>query len=306
MDFFRHVIKESVFFISLFLVSCGIQETNYQKIIEGTPVTIGYPKISDINEYITLNANTIFIKKEIVKASFQGFIEKVYKNIGDKITEGDLLFELRTKDFIGDKNSYLNVNDSLFKGLIQLRSKSNGVLTELIFNTGEFVSEGEQVAVISNPSSLRINLNVPYQYTDKLNLNTSCEIILPNGKTVTAVIQKIIPQVDPNTQTQSYILAMLKPEYLPENLNVSAQIPISIAKNSMVLPQSAILSNETLDQFWIMKLLNDSTAIRVDIEKGIENNNYVQIVKPQLNTSDKIIFDGGFGLADTSKIIIKN
>ena len=93
---------------------------------------------------------------------------------------------------------------------------------------------------------------------------------------------------------------------LPENLNVSAKIPIKIIKDAVAVPQEAVLTNETLDQFWIMKLLNDTTAVRVDIVKGIENNKFVQIVKPELMETERIIIDGGFGLPDTSKITINN
>lgn len=67
---------------------------------------------------------------------------------------------------------------------------------------------------------------------------------------------------------------------------------------------SSILSNETLDKFWIMKLLNDTLAVKVYVSKGIENDKYVQITKPELSLSDRIIVEGAFGLPDTTKIII--
>lgn len=294
----------SIMTLIISLSACSSENYNSEKKITGVTVKITQPQKMDLTEYITLNANTVFLKKEIVRATFQGFIEKIYKSIGDKIKSGDLLLEIKTKESAADNNLQVPLGDETFSGIIKIRAKSDGVLTELNYNAGDFVSDGEQIAVIANPSSLRINLNVPYQFTDKININTPCEIILPNGKIARASIQKIIPKIDLTAQTQTYILDIQEFGNLPENLNVNARIPIRTIKNATVLPVESILSNETLDKFWIMKLLNDTLAVKVYVSKRIENDKYVQITKPELSLSDRIIVEGAFGLPDTTKIII--
>lgn len=307
MNFSKVNYKILFFLFLVFLITnCSKTENDPKQIKEGPPVKIGFPVRQNLTDYIQLNANTIFLKKEIIRSSFQGFVEKVYKNIGDKISAGDVLFDLRTKESSADKGLNIQMENKTFTGIIKIKAKTNGVLTQLNYFSGDFISDGEQIAEITNPSSLRIKLNVPYQYTSKLKLNTKCDIILPDSNQVQAVIEKIIPKVDPNYQTQNFILKLINKVDLPENLNVTAKIPIKTARDAIVLPKGAVLTNETLDQFWIMKLLNDTTAVRVNIVKGIENNKFVQVVKPELSLSDKIIFNGGFGLPDTSKITIIN
>ena len=296
----------TLFLFCILITNCSNTEDTQKQTKEGSPVKIGYPVKRNLTDIIQLNANTIFLKKEIIRSSFQGFVDKVYKNIGDKINRGDILFDLKTKEFAADKSENIPMENKIFSGIIKITAKTDGVLTQLNYFSGDFISEGEQIAEISNPSSLRINLNVPYQYTDQLKIDSKCEIILPDGKEVKAEIEKSIPKVDPNYQTQNFILKLLRNVALPENLNVSAKIPIKIIKDAVAVPQEAVLTNETLDQFWIMKLLNDTTAVRVDIVKGIENNKFVQIVKPELMETERIIIDGGFGLPDTSKITISN
>lgn len=288
---------------SLLFISCGSKNDTPPQ-TSGTPVKITQPKKTNLTEYITLNAHTVFLKKEIGRATFQGFIEKIYKNIGDNISSGDVLMTIKTKESAADGNFQVPLGDEIFKGIVHVKAKSNGVLTELNYNAGDFVSDGEQIAVVSNPSSLSVNLDVPYQYTREIHLKTPCEIFLPDGKTVNAFIDKIIPKVDPSAQTQTYILEMKQKENLPENLNVNAHIPIRFVKDAVVVPQSAVLSNETLDKFWIMKLVNDTTAVRINIVKGIENDSLIQIIKPELKLTDKLISDGAFGLPDTAKVVI--
>jgi multidrug efflux pump subunit AcrA (membrane-fusion protein) len=301
----KNIIRYFSYLTLIFFISCSSEDKNDSSTFEsGTPVKIANPIRTDLTENISLNASTIFLKKEIVRSTFQGFIEKIYKNIGDVVNAGDSLFLTRTKESSASDTLQIKIGNRIFKGTITINVQANGVLTELNYNTGDYVSEGEQLAIISNPSSLRINLNVPYQYVLKINRNSICTVLLPNGKIVKANIQKVLPSVDPTSQTQTFILKINNGEILPENLNVSVQIPLRRLKNVLTLPKSAVMSNETLDKFWVMKLINDSTAVRVDIQKGIENDSLVQISKPEFNLIDRIIYDGGYGLADTANVMV--
>ena len=286
------------------LLSCSSDKKTDSPVEPGTPVKISNPLRTNLSEFITLNANTVFMNKEIVRSTFQGFINKVYKNIGDKVNVGDSLFLIKTKESSANDTLAIKIGDKIFKGNILINARASGVLTYLNYNTGDFVSDGEELATISNPSSLRINLNVPYQYASVINNRSVCTVLFPDGKSVNANIEKILPSVDPSSQTQVYILKPHTSVSLPENLNVSVRIPVSSVKNVLAVNKSSVLSNETLNQFWIMQLINDSTAVRVDIIKGIENDSLVQVVKPELNLTDKIISDGAYGLPDTALVTL--
>jgi len=301
---FKYILYIFTFTLTIFFCSCSSKNEKDVTIESGTLVRLAQPQKMNLTEHIMLNATTVFMKKEVVRATFQGFIEKLYKNIGDQISKGDILFEIRTKESVANGNLQLPFGDKIFKGVIQFKANTNGVLTQLDHNVGDFISDGEQIAVIANPSSLRINLSVPYQYTDKITFNTQCEIILPNNKVVNALIQKIIPTVDQNTQAQTYILELKKQGNLPENLNVSVRVPVKTVRDAIVVPKSALMTNETLDQYWLMKLIDDNTVVRMDVQKGIENDSFVQIFKPELKMTDRIIIEGAFGLPDTAKVVI--
>ncbi len=298
----NRTINTVLFSAGVMMMSCGHTQQETESLESGAPVQVTHPGRMDLTETVDLNANTIFLKKEIVRATFQGFIAKINKNIGDEITSGDLLLRIKTKEAAADDS--LAKSAGIFQGAIDVRARSNGILTTLNYHTGDFVSEGEEIAIISNPSSLLITLNVPYQYVSRVNRNSRCEIFLPDGKMLHATIQKVIPSVDPVSQTQTFLLRPDDPVNLPENLNVNARLPLCTIKEAQVLPLGTILSNETQDQFWIMKLINDTTAVRMNISKGIETDSLVQVISPALNVTDRIISDGAFGLPDTAKVLI--
>ena len=303
--YFRNIkIQLILLAVAAIFISCSHEQKETESLESRSPVQVTHPRRIDLTESIDLNANTIFIKKEIVRATFQGFIQKINKNIGDEVKIGDLLLQIKTKESAADDNLKLNLGDEMFQGAVNVRARSDGTLTALNYHAGDFVSEGEEIAIISNPTSLHIALNVPYEYVSRMNLRSQCEIFLPNGKMLQASIQKVIPSVDPVSQTQTFLLRLNDQVNLPENLNVNARLPLRTIKDALVLPLSTVLSNETQDQFWVMKLITDTTAVRIDINKGIENDSLAQVISPEFNLTDNIISDGAYGLPDTAKVLL--
>lgn len=287
----------------LLLFGCGGgQEDNTTTEVK-VNITVCNPIEKNITKYLTLNGTTLFIKKEIVRAVFQGYIVKSFKSIGDKINNGEPLFLIKTKEASAVDSSN-NYDLTKFKGEITVYAKSSGVLSQMDYNTGDYVSDGEQIAVISNPSSLKINLSVPYDQISSIRINGVCCVELPDGKSITGIISKKIPSVEQATQTQTFMVDVPNDASLPENLNVNIKIPVKEFKNSIVLPKSAIMSSDVLDEFWIMKLINDTTAVKVNIQKGIEEDENVQILSPKLNKEERIVLVGAYGLPDTAFVKI--
>ncbi len=294
-----------LFIFSSLLTSCSSDKKTNTNDSPGTPVKVAYPTLSSLTDYITFNANTVFLKKEIVRSTFQGFIQKVYKNIGDYVNAGDVIFQTITKEAYAADSLKVKLSDEVFSGVVNIKAKTSGILTELNYNVGDFVSDGEQLAVISNPKSLAVLLNVPYQHISKIKLKSSCVLILPNGKQIRGIISKSLPSVDPVSQTQTFLVDFNDGKEIPANLNLEVKIPISVIKNALVLPKSAIQSDETLTEFWIMKLLNDTLAVKTPVTKGIENDSLVQIVTPKLSLTERVVIDGAYGLLDTAKVVVK-
>jgi multidrug efflux pump subunit AcrA (membrane-fusion protein) len=292
----------AIILITLILNSCKGKSNSTSEENAGTPVRIIHPIITEMRDYLELNANTAFLNKEIVRATFQGFIEKTYKNIGDLIKQGDILFQIRTKELAAVDTSKLNLGNDKFQGSISIKAKSSGVLTELDYHSGDFVSDGEQLALVSNPSSLVVKLSVPYENVWKIKLDKKCEITLPGGEKIAGMIEKKMPSVDLGTQTLTYLIILSANKEIPENLNVIVRIPVKVYKDAVVLPKSTIMTDVAENLFWVMKLINDSTAIRVNVIKGIESDSLIQVINPVLSASDKIISNGAYGLPDTAKV----
>jgi len=109
-----------------------------------------------------------------------------------------------------------------------------------------------------------------------------------------------------NSQTQRFIVKLTEPERLPENLTCKIRIVKESVNSATSLPNSCILTDETMQQFWVMKLINDSVAVKVPVTTGISEAEYVQIISPVFNASDLFLSSGNYGLADTVYVKVNN
>jgi len=168
---------------------------------------------------------------------------------------------------------------------------------------GPYVQEGEQLAVISDISSFVFILNLPYELRPYVMNSEVVQLILPDGKILFGRIASSMPVVDSASQTQNIVLKVSE-KNLPVNLIAKVRVAKTVKAHAISLPKQSVLSDETQTDFWVMKLIDDSTAIKVPIEKGMEIDDRIEILKPEFINSDRFLLTGNYGLADTARIKI--
>ena len=270
-----------------------------------TAVSIVTPEGQDFIDYIKLNGNTQFQKKSVVRANITGYIMQLMWKTGSHISSGNLFCTIRTKEQDALKEID-NREPSLrqFRAPIKVFSGASGIITSVNYTKGDFVNEGDVLANVTDPSSLVLIVNVPYEYHQSVYPGRSCLIEFPDGKIISAVIQAEIPFVDSASQTQSYLIRFPGNSKLPENMNLTVRIPLNQKPHAIALPMEAVQSNETQDEFWVMKLVDDSLAVKIPVTVGLQNATLIEI-KSGINYNDKIISKGAYGLADSSLVKVE-
>lgn len=270
-----------------------------------TPVTITHIETGPLSDTITLNAISTFQQKSYVKANAIGYIERVNVKPGQFVNKGQLLFTIKTKEAQSIGNT-INVLDTTFKfsGINRIHAASSGYISQLNHQRGDYVQDGEQLATISDHNSFAFLLQIPYELHQLMAHNQTLQLTLPDGVKLIGQFASTMPTVDTLSQTQVLVIKVNSPQPLPENLIAKARLIKSAKTNAVMLPKSAVLANEALSEFWVMKLINDSTAVKVPVTKGIETAAKVEITSPVFQPADRIIETGNYGLADTAKIKI--
>jgi hypothetical protein len=295
-------------FLSVIAASCH-SETSEETTTEEeqktiTPVTVTSISTGPMTEYIELNATSTFLQKAFVKASSNGYITSVSAQVGKMVSSNQNVFVLKTKEAQTLGNT-INLLDSSFKfsGIVNIRAGTTGYVSEVNHQPGDYVQEGEQLAVISDVKSFVFILNLPYELRPYVMNKQNVELFLPDGKIMTAHIASAMPVVDSASQTQNIMLTVSE-KNLPVNLIAKVKVVKTAKANTASLPKQSVLSDETQTNFWVMKLIGDSMAVKVPVKKGMEANEKIEIVEPKFSNTDKFLLTGNYGLADTAKIKI--
>lgn len=270
-----------------------------------TPVSVAAISYDTMSDYIVLNATSSFLLKSYVKANANGYLVSGTVRLGQAVTSGQQLFTIKTKEAESIGNAVNRLDSSFkFSGTGVIRSGGKGYVTQVSHVQGDYVQDGEQLAVISDESSFVFLMDMPYELRPYVVDKKTVEVILPDSTRLRGYISGSMPNVDATAQTQAMIVRVKTSYPIPENLVAKVRIIKTMKPRAVTVPAAAVLTGETQTEFWLMKAVNDSTAMKVPVQKGMQTNGRVEILSPALTDSDRIIVSGNYGLGDTAKIKI--
>ncbi len=167
----------------------------------------------------------------------------------------------------------------------------------------DYVAEGDVLATVVQPKSLVIQVNVPYEYEDAIQIGSSCEIMLQNGEVLTAKVTGTLPTIDPVAQSQVFLIALPNAN-LPENLNVQVRTIYKEDATAMTIPKTALQTNELLSEYWVMKVIHDSLALKQKVQPLLKNDALVQVKSEGLKINDLVITEGSYQMQDSTIVSI--
>jgi hypothetical protein len=250
--------------------------------------------------YIDLSATSAYLFKAAVKAPVTGYIENMFINQGGAVEKNERLFSIKTKEASAIMNE--TFNNEKFRGIVDINAAVAGLISSIEHPKGDYVAEGDQLCQIAVPESFVFILDIPFELSGSLKVNTSCEIILPDGRSTEGVIRSHFPSMTGSSQTERFIVKLPGSISLPENLIAKVRIIKESVDHAPSLPKSSILADETMKNFWVMKLINDSTAVKVMVTTGITDKKDIQIKSPLFKDTDLFLSSGNYGLGDTANV----
>jgi len=60
-----------------------------------------------------------------------------------------------------------------------------------------------------------------------------------------------------------------------------------------------------LTDFWVMKVLGDTLAVRQDVETGLKNDSLIEVMSKNLGIHDKVVTEGSYQMQDSTKVSIE-
>ena len=138
------------------MVSCRSKETKTEEeaVVAKTPVTVAAISNQPMEEYVQLNATSSFLQKWIVRANATGYLQSANVQLNKPVSSGQTLYTVKTKEAQSIGNS-INVLDSTFKftGVNSIRANGSGFISQVNHQSGDYVQDGDQLAVITDNKS---------------------------------------------------------------------------------------------------------------------------------------------------------
>ncbi len=296
-----------IILVSVFFTACGSKKLEEEILATPkSPVQIASIRIGEIDDNLTLSATTIYLKRNVITAEIPAFITKVNISLGAKVIKGQVLYELQTKERKALGKQIINVDTTLTNfGNIKIYAPASGIITTFDKQqTGDYVLEGAQLCTIAESNDLAFQINVPYEFSQFTKIGSQCTITLPDNSVHLGIITTPLTVMNTLAQTQTILAKSNDAIFLPENLIVKIQVIKNTKGNKQIVAKPCVLSDEMMQEFWVMKLINDSIAIKVLVIIGNKNEKEIEINSPQFNANDRIIYNGNYGLADTASVKI--
>lgn len=259
-----------------------------------------------VKDELTLFANTLYLKRNVVTAPIPAFITQVFIKLGDPVKVGQVLYLLETKErrALGSQAVVPDSTAASF-GKITIKAPASGIISTLDKQQiGDYVLEGGQLCTIAESSALAFAVNVPFEFTAFAKTGTKCTLVLPDNSQHPATFRTPLTTMNSLAQTQTILAKSDETLFLPENLIVKVLVNKSMEAKQQVLPKACVLTDEMMEKFWVMKLLDDSTAVKIWVTPGIRNRESVEIMEPKFENNDKFLITGNYGLPDTARVVV--
>ena len=281
----------------LFLPSCveppaKQTETTPKAQVSITGVARGY-----LPDYIKLTGKTIYLNKTRITAPINGYVTQVKIRQGDKVKKGNLLFEMKTPEaYVMENPTRASEN----YGIVKIPAPVDGRVVNLnIVSSNVFSNKGNEMCVLLASNDLTLQVSVPFEYSKFTRVGTACKVVLPDGKEIEGTFSKILPRVDEKSQTLKVLANLDSDRFIPENIITKVLVNRGIRHETQIVPKSCLQTDALMTEFWVMKLINDSTAVQVPVTVGNQTHDQVEIISPVFSHDVRIINQGAYGLSDT-------
>lgn len=286
---------------SLVMLGCNSSSNPKQELVLPPKVEVSSSllRTGTISDSISLPASVYFLTKNNIIAPVNSYINTTFIKPSDYVKKGDKLFEIVTKEAKALTNLE---NENL--GTISLNAPSEGQIVFLNHFSGDYVQEGTVLAGIVNPEEVYLKLFIPFRFNKLVEQNPEVKIMIPGEGFISAKLVGSLSTADIPSQTAVYLFKPERIRFLPEGLTLTAHLMTEQSTNTQIVSESTVLADEKLESFWVMKIVDDSIAVKVPVKLGIINNGFAEILEPQFDPTTRIITNGQYGLDDSTLVKI--
>lgn len=266
-------------------------------------VTVTTPVKKNKIIYITFQAISRYLQSVNFRARTSGVVTTVFVSPGDEIKIHQPLFIVKPMEMSALEGAGA-LSDNLINSRDTIFSDQLAFTDQVLVQKGDYVQPGSLLATAWIESSLAAVTYVPFPRVPLIKKNSPCTVEIPGKRDVSSYFQKQLFLADNITQTQPYVVPLPPKLKIAGNMNLLVKFKVKEIRDGIFLPRKAILTNEEETSFWIMKMVNDTTAVKIPVTLGWQGKKQIQILSNRVGITDRVITEGVYGLPDTAYVKI--
>lgn len=219
-------------------------------------------------EFLTYPARVESVVNASILSEFDGAVKAIRAPMGTKVEKGAVILVLKHTDPIYDYTPY------------SVRSPVSGVVSELNLTEGSLFTRGQKLAIVTDPKSLRIAVEIPAQDSSKLKMGdrgvfSASSFTSASGTADLFDIEMtgLSPLVDPATGTSTATLKFNKESnFLPGTIG---RVKFEVnPRKIFTVPESAIVYKENKTY---LKTVKDGKVGQFEVVLGPTQQGQVEI-----------------------------
>ncbi len=186
----------------------------------------------------------------------------------------------------------------------RIEAPISGVVSERFVNVGDRITANAEVFSVVNLDSLIAVVHVPEREIDTVRLEQDVKITSDfiRDRELGGWVKRISPVVDPNSGTFKVTVGIdgdgipLKP-----GMFVNVHIITDIHEKALLVPRDAVVYDGGREYIFLAS--EDSTARRIELDRGFSNNRIVEVLSG-VKENDRVIVVGQSGIRDGARITV--
>jgi len=299
------------------------------------PVTVAAIQQDTFRHYLEVQGKVDFLQNVLVSPQAGGVLTSVRVQRGDRVTKGQTmatidalileqsLSEVRTRldlarinyekqkslwdQQIGTEMQYLtakNNYDALQRNIAtmqqqrdqyNIKSPINGVVDDVLPNSGEAVSPGAGIIRVVNTSGGKVVANVSEAYLSKINKGDEAVVNFPDlNKEVKATVDVVSQFINPTNRSFQIELKLKDTKEITLRPNLVAVVRIQDYKKdgAIVVPVNLVQKDETAQYIYVARKDGQRyVAARKEVTTGVSYGGKIEVLNG-LSAADQIITAG--------------
>jgi len=192
------------------------------------------------------------------------------------------------------------------KTQVQIHAPFRGVVSSRAAAVGQIIAENAPILTLIDLATVNFLADVPLKNLAHIQSGQKCGIrleALPDTR-FAAMVDAINPQTEAESQSVKVRLRFLadNTSSLKTGMSGSVRITIGVHEGALLIPPNALLRNDEANTYSVVTAGADSLSHTVAVEMGVTSDSLQEVVSEHLTAGMRVITEGQYGLADSTRI----